>query len=874
MKKLLLIFLSGCLSLLFANIGKIAVSKGEVNVLRNNTTIKATNDFILEKSDQIKTGADGKVQLIFTDNTVITIGAKSTLNVNEYIFDEENKKAEANFNVVEGTFRTITGKIGKVNPEKFKLQTKSASIGIRGTIFGGDENSVFCEDGEIGVESNGVKVFVKKEQIVTTSRTQKPTTPRTATKQEKEKVKENSGSNDADIQKNEQKVLEEKNNPGAVKKEETAKQEEKEDDSFNTTPTPVEQQETPDVVNVLKQVDSKSIADNDKQKELDTTVSKTDDSTTLRGRELSLNTLEDTANNTTSSIKLTSQGNDEYGYLRTSLEYKSGNSDYTSLTTLYFDEANTPYSYASILEVEDNTVNQTIETDMETFTASIPTTIIYDNKGEFIVLKQFNSDSRYIGQNMYSYDIVKLAYAGKAPTMSALQTGEIYQYSIKNEFEVTTSTLGNIEGVMRTGELGSIYLNSTNKSIFMDSEEYVNLYDSLADSNPEFGANFSVFKLNTDGTISGKYYNQVFNNDGDLYQNSQIDTITGSLYGSELQGLGLEATGEKYEQYQANSNTSLISTSYLNNTTAVSNPTGLVTMDGYLTGFAFNGTTSDALTQAYSGNYEEVSSDFSFAIDKSTAAITGSGTSTDSTWNWGVNASNTDLSSYYIDSDKFGALFSTFATSTQTLSQNNGWFFSIPDNYDANNNTLSYDNDDYSSWGYWTATAFDDQTTKANLFYVDQYSTWVAGEETLAATIAGLMSGNETYTYTGNVLGSINDGNSSVAIALDAMNTINLSIDFGAGSFSGNMAFQDVNQTSVWNVNITGTGGSVTTNAGFSTSTITGSVNSQPTITSGTINGKFYGPDAQSVGGKFLIPEETGLIASGVFKAKKQEPIP
>ncbi|MFA7090912.1 MAG: FecR domain-containing protein [Arcobacteraceae bacterium] len=859
MKKLLLIFLSGFLSLLFANIGKIAVSKGEVNIIRNNASIKASNDFILEKSDQIKTGADGKVQLIFTDNTVITIGAKSTLNVNEYVFDEQNKKAEANFNVVEGTFRTITGKIGKANPEKFKLLTKSASIGIRGTIFGGDENSVFCEDGEIGVESNGVKVFVKKDQIITTSRTQKPTTPRTATKQEKEKVKESSGSNDPDMQKNEQKVLEEKNNPEAVKKEETAKQEENDDDSFNATPTPIEQQEAPDVVNVLKQVDPKSITDKDKQKELDNTVSKTDDNA-FKGRELSLTTPGDTVNNTTSSIKLTSQGNNEHGQLRTLLEYKSENSDYTTLTTLYFDDASTPYSYSSILEVED-TVNQTIVTDMETFTDSIQTTIIYDNKGEFIVLSQYHSDLREVGQSTYSYEIAKLAYAGKAPTMSALQTGKIYQYSILNEFELTASNSGYTSGEIRTGELGSIYLNSTNKSIFMDTDDYLDA--------TEFGANFSVFKLNTDGTISGKYYNQAFRNDMNLYQDSHIDTITGSLYGSELQGLGLEAIGKKYENYQAYTDTSLVSASYLNNTTTATNPTGSVTMDGYLTGFAFNGTYDD-IYDSYSGSgYTGVSSDFSFAIDKSTAAITGSGTSTDSTWNWGVNASNANLSSYYIDSDKFGALFSTFSTtSSQSISSNSSWFFTIPDSYDSVNNTLSYDTEDYSSWGYWTATAFDDQTTKDHLFYVDQYSTWVAGEVTPTATIQDLINNSTSYTYSGNVLGSINDGNRTAAIAMDSMNNISLTIDFGAGTFSGTMNFQEINSGGEWHATINSEGTSVISTSGFNTTNITGTGGSGD-LTSGSIDGQFYGPNAQSVGGKFNLVNEDNLQASGVFKAKR-----
>lgn len=62
-------------------------------------------------------------------------------------------------NFSNGFFKTITGKIGKINPSKFKLNTKSASIGIRGTQIIMTTDSVAgdfiaCTSGEISVTSN------------------------------------------------------------------------------------------------------------------------------------------------------------------------------------------------------------------------------------------------------------------------------------------------------------------------------------------------------------------------------------------------------------------------------------------------------------------------------------------------------------------------------------------------------------------------------------------------------------------------------------------------------------------------------------------------------------------------------------------------
>ncbi|WP_257118837.1 FecR family protein [Aliarcobacter vitoriensis] len=153
MKKLFIILFMFS-TMLFANIGTITLLEGEAYVQRKADTFKLNFGDKINEKDRIETKVNSKIQITFIDNTIITIGKESSLDVEEYLFSN-NQNASSNFSVTKGAFHVITGQIGKVNPSKFKLKTKNASIGIRGTEFLGDQTRVFCASGAIFVESFG-----------------------------------------------------------------------------------------------------------------------------------------------------------------------------------------------------------------------------------------------------------------------------------------------------------------------------------------------------------------------------------------------------------------------------------------------------------------------------------------------------------------------------------------------------------------------------------------------------------------------------------------------------------------------------------------------------------------------------------------------
>lgn len=145
-------------SLVFAkSVGTITALKGSAGITRNGAEIEAKLGVKLDEKDTLKTEENSQVQIIFDDETVVTIGNNSNFSINEYLF-EESKTPSAKFGLFKGAMRTITGKIGKMAPENFNVQTKTATIGIRGTNFtviaqADGSSSIYCTLGAIIVSS-------------------------------------------------------------------------------------------------------------------------------------------------------------------------------------------------------------------------------------------------------------------------------------------------------------------------------------------------------------------------------------------------------------------------------------------------------------------------------------------------------------------------------------------------------------------------------------------------------------------------------------------------------------------------------------------------------------------------------------------------
>lgn len=89
--------------------------------------------------ERLVTGAGARVQVKFTDGSVIALKPNTELSVDQYAY--EPKGAQAMFmSLARGGFRTMTGAIGKLNHRDYRLSTPVATIGVRGTLHEGDFN--------------------------------------------------------------------------------------------------------------------------------------------------------------------------------------------------------------------------------------------------------------------------------------------------------------------------------------------------------------------------------------------------------------------------------------------------------------------------------------------------------------------------------------------------------------------------------------------------------------------------------------------------------------------------------------------------------------------------------------------------------------
>jgi len=119
----------------FANIGNIMALKGAAEVhKKSNTILAAKSGMSIDEGDTIVTQNKTRVQVILKDDTIITIGSHSSFGFDDYFFDG-SKKSTLSMRMDRGFFRSVTGQIGKIAPERFKVKTSSATIGIRGTDF-------------------------------------------------------------------------------------------------------------------------------------------------------------------------------------------------------------------------------------------------------------------------------------------------------------------------------------------------------------------------------------------------------------------------------------------------------------------------------------------------------------------------------------------------------------------------------------------------------------------------------------------------------------------------------------------------------------------------------------------------------------------
>ena len=113
-------------------IGVIAVGVGDITNQKSEKLITGSKIYF---GDTIIAKAQSNAQILLLDETAITIGEKSELIIDEFIYDPQSKIGKIVSNIKIGTVRIITGEISKNDPDNLEVNVPTGSIGARGTEF-------------------------------------------------------------------------------------------------------------------------------------------------------------------------------------------------------------------------------------------------------------------------------------------------------------------------------------------------------------------------------------------------------------------------------------------------------------------------------------------------------------------------------------------------------------------------------------------------------------------------------------------------------------------------------------------------------------------------------------------------------------------
>ena len=118
-----------------ANTDFIGVIGAAVGKITNQNNEKLLNGSKIFFGDTIISNQNSNAQILFLDQTILTLGEDTELTIDEFIYDPNSHDGSFVSNVKSGTVKFITGQISKKNPENLKVKFPSGTLGARGTEF-------------------------------------------------------------------------------------------------------------------------------------------------------------------------------------------------------------------------------------------------------------------------------------------------------------------------------------------------------------------------------------------------------------------------------------------------------------------------------------------------------------------------------------------------------------------------------------------------------------------------------------------------------------------------------------------------------------------------------------------------------------------
>jgi ferric-dicitrate binding protein FerR (iron transport regulator) len=147
--------------------GTTVVARNKVTGLRGQTQRELAVGDRVHRDELIRTGTEAQAEFKLDDNTRLAVGPDAELRVDAFVIGGGSDPSAIAVRLLKGTLRFLTG---RQSSESYNIETPSATIGVRGTIFdlyvsAEGETFVLMHQGLVEVCTKG-RVFCRKHRAV------------------------------------------------------------------------------------------------------------------------------------------------------------------------------------------------------------------------------------------------------------------------------------------------------------------------------------------------------------------------------------------------------------------------------------------------------------------------------------------------------------------------------------------------------------------------------------------------------------------------------------------------------------------------------------------------------------------------------------
>ena len=134
-KVLIIIFLTFASVANASNNSFVGVIGAAIGNIKNQKNESLSNGSKIFFGDTIISKSKSNAQILFLDQSVLTLGEETELTIDEFVYDPNSQDGSFVSTVKIGTVKFITGQISKKNPDNLEVKVPAGTLGARGTEF-------------------------------------------------------------------------------------------------------------------------------------------------------------------------------------------------------------------------------------------------------------------------------------------------------------------------------------------------------------------------------------------------------------------------------------------------------------------------------------------------------------------------------------------------------------------------------------------------------------------------------------------------------------------------------------------------------------------------------------------------------------------